>query len=505
MNVTGKSLKRVLLSLVIFCILISGVGIAYAEEVEIEDKGISYSDYFKGIFDMAEDRYKGEVTRKQMIEGALKGIFDTMDSYTVYYTMEEAQAFFTDINGSYTGIGVVMSEVDGKILIDRVYSSSPAEEAGIKSGDVIVEVDGKSIENFSLDEVAGLIKGPKGTKVVIGVLRDGADKIIKFEVTRREIILNPVTYKIDGDIGYIKLEMFNSNASKAMEEALRQMDKKNITKIILDLRDNPGGDVNQAVSIARMFVKNGLITKLDFKSESQIDEVYYSNLKELKYKLAVLVNEWSASASEILAGAIQDTASGTLVGSKTFGKGKVQNLYPILTPEAVEKYEKETGEIFVSGYELMGKYDIYPSDDEVIGWLKITTGECYTPNGRMIDGVGLEPDIYVENSPEGKYKVLEGIKKLRKVTKPSLNTESEDVLNAESILAVLGYDVGTPDNLMDEKTVRAVAQFQKDCGLYSYGVLDFATQQELNDKLDELILMKDRDSQYEKAVELLKN
>ncbi|GAE88712.1 peptidoglycan-binding domain-containing protein [Acetivibrio straminisolvens] len=124
---------------------------------------------------------------------------------------------------------------------------------------------------------------------------------------------------------------------------------------------------------------------------------------------------------------------------------------------------------------------------------------------RMIDGVGLEPDIYVENSPEGKYKVLEGIKKLRKVTKPSLNTESEDVLNAESILAVLGYDVGTPDNLMDEKTVRAVAQFQKDCGLYSYGVLDFATQQELNDKLDELILMKDRDSQYEKAVELLKN
>lgn len=126
-------------------------------------------------------------------------------------------------------------------------------------------------------------------------------------------------------------------------------------------------------------------------------------------------------------------------------------------------------------------------------------------NGRMIDGVGLEPDIYVENSPEGKYKVLEGIKKLRKVTKPSLNTESEDVLNAESILAVLGYDVGTPDNLMDEKTVRAVAQFQKDCGLYSYGVLDFATQQELNDKLDELILMKDRDSQYEKAVELLKN
>jgi len=151
------------------------------------------------------------------------------------------------------------------------------------------------------------------------------------------------------------------------------------------------------------------------------------------------------------------------------------------------------------------KHGIYPSDEEIIGWVKITTGEYYTPNGRMIDGVGLEPDVYVENEPEGKYKILEGVEKLRKVTKPSLNAQSEDVLNAEKILSALGYDVDTPDNLMDEKTVKAVAEFQRDCGLYSYGVLDFATQQALNDKLDELLLVKNRDKQYEKAVELLEN
>jgi len=135
------------------------------------------------MMDMAQDKYKGEITEKQMLEGALKGIFSTMDSYTVYYTVEESQDFFTDINGSYTGIGVVMSEVDGKIVIDKVYPSSPAEEAGIKKGDVIAQVDGKSVENLSLEEVAGLIKGPSGTKVVIGVLRNGTDGVIELEVT----------------------------------------------------------------------------------------------------------------------------------------------------------------------------------------------------------------------------------------------------------------------------------------------------------------------------------
>lgn len=499
---TSKSVKRALLSVVICCILLSGAGIVYAEEIEIQE-GIFTADYLKGIMDMAEDKYKGEVTREQMIQGALKGIFSTMDPYTVYYTMEEAEGFFNDINGSYTGIGVVMSEIDGKIVVDQVYSSTPAAEAGIKAGDIIAEVDGKSLENLSLDGVASLIKGQADTKVVIGVQRDGVDEIIRLQVTRRQISLNPITYKMEGDIGYIKLEMFNSNAGRAMDEALQEMDKNKITKIILDLRDNPGGEVSQAVSIARRFVREGLITELDFKSESQKDERYYSSLKELKYELVVLVNEMSASASEILAGAIQDTDSGILVGTTTFGKGKVQNLYPILTPEAAKKYEKETGEMLVNGYDLLSLYGVYPSEDEIIGWIKITTGEYYTPDGRMIDGLGLEPDIWVENKPAEKEMKPEGLKKLQKTAKPSLNAESEDVLSAESILMLMGYEVDTPDMLMDEKTITAIRQFQEDCGLYSYGVLDFATQQALNDKLDELILLGGKDRQYEKAMELL--
>ena len=134
--------------------------------------------------------------------------------------------------------------------------------------------------------------------------------------------------------------------------------------------------------------------------------------------------------------------------------------------------------------------------------LKITTGEYYTSNGRMIDGEGIDPDVYVDNPDSVKNGIqLERIGKLRKVTKPGLNDESKEVLTAESILMFAGYDVDEPDNFMDEKTVKAVAQFQKDCGLYSYGVLDFATQQALNDKLDELL--KNKDLQYLKAIELL--
>lgn len=476
-------------------------GSVFAEEMQGQNEDQTNSSYLESVMDMVNEKYKGQITQKKLIEGALKGMFDTMDPYTTYYTRDEAESFFGDMNGSYKGIGVMFSEFDGKFVVDKVFNSSPAEEAGILAGDIIVEVDGTSIIGVSSEEAASLIKGEEGTKVTLGIIRDGQDEIIRCEVTRKEIRVSPVSYYIKDGIGYIKLEMFNSNASESMNKAFEEMDKNNITKIILDLRDNPGGEVNQTVSIAKKLVPEGLITKLDYKSELQKDEEYYSSLKKLKYKLVVLVNEMSASASEILAGAIQDTGSGTLVGTKTFGKGKVQNVYPILTPEASKKYEQEFGVKIINGFDLFVSHGISPDDDEIMGWIKITTGEYYTPDGRMIDGKGLEPDIYVENEKTLGNINPKSISKLKKMSKPSLNTESTDVFNAESILLLSGYEVDTPDTLMDAKTVRAVADFQKDCGLFSYGVLDYTTQQALNDKLEELIVSTDR--QYTRALELL--
>ncbi|OPZ85100.1 MAG: putative CtpA-like serine protease [Firmicutes bacterium ADurb.Bin419] len=359
------------------------------------------------------------------------------------------------------------------------------------------------MEGKSGDEAAQLIRGKAGTKVTLEIQRIGEKAPLKIDVERAEVKINPVTYNISGDIGYIKLDIFNANSNLSMKTALDEMDKSNIKKLVLDLRDNPGGEVSQVVKIAENFVPEGLITKLDFKSERVKDEEYYSKNKALKYKLVVLVNESSASASEILAGAIQDTKSGILVGTKTYGKGKVQNVYPVLSLEAFRKYEEKLGAKVVDGYDLMNNYGIKPNDDEIIGWTKITTGEYYTPNGRMIDGTGLQPDYYIENTYIQNDVDLRTIKSLSKKVKPAINDKSIDVINAEKILKFCGYSINQPDMLLDEQTSSAIRKFQKDNGLYAYGVLDFATQQALNDTLEKLILQYDK--QRAKAFELLED
>ncbi|MCX7748642.1 MAG: S41 family peptidase [Clostridia bacterium] len=492
-----KKARVLLTTLFVICVLFSQNG--YTEDAGAV--GQSSMEYLKSVMDMAKEKYKGDISDEKLMEGALKGIFASMDQYTEYYTKEEAETFFNDIHGSYEGIGIMVAKVGEFVEIIKVFPASPAEKAGISSGDKIVEVEGKNMVGASTDEVVSLIKGEAGTKVTIGIVKKGQTKVSKLQVAREQIKINPVTHEIKGDTGYIKLEVFNSNADEYMTKALDEMDKNNIRKIILDLRDNPGGEVGQAVAIARKFVPEGLITKLDFKSEDIKDEEYFSYLKKTKYKLVVLVNKNSASASEILAGAIQDTKAGTLVGTKTFGKAKVQNLLPLLTPEAYKKYEEKLGVKIVAGDDL-GKYGIQPTESEIIGWAKITTGLYTTPKGRMIDLEGLKPDISV-NDPEISGGVdINSIQKVSKTSKITLKSEGNDVYNAEKILKSLGYDVGTPDMKYDDKTLYQVARFQKDNKLFPYGVLDLTTQKLLNEKLDKLVAEKDK--QYAKALELLR-
>lgn len=499
-NVYKDVLKTILALATVFCITLSTV---YAAQEPAENVNEYETGYLNSVIEMIKEKYKGEVTDKMLIEGALKGMFGTMDAYTTYFSVEEAEGFIGGIEGAYEGIGISFTRENQDVEVNEVFKASPAEEAGIQKGDIIVDVEGQIVKDKTDDQIAALIKGKEGTKVTLGILRKGQTEVIKLEVLRKRIEMSPVSYSIEGDIGYIKLEAFTSNSSRFMEETLKEMDDKNIRKIILDLRDNPGGEVSQAVGIARKFVPEGLITRLDFKSEAQTDYEYNSDLKEIKYKLVLLVNKMSASASEILAGAVQDTNAGTLVGTKTYGKGKVQNIYPILSPEAYDKYRNENGEKIVNAYDLNGRLEEDLKDDEIIGWTKITTGAYFTPKGRMIDGIGLDPDIYVENENTVNNIDVRSINILKKTKKPTLNTDSVDVYNAEKILMLLGFEVNTADTVMDEKTVKAVMEFQKSVGLFSYGVLDFSTQQALNDKLDELVRRIDK--QYAKALEILNN
>jgi len=474
--------------------------VSAAGEADLQSGNVGIN-YLQSIIDLIKEMYNGEIDEQEIINGALRGMLETVDPYTTFYDNEEFNSFLETTEGSYSGIGLTMSKEEDYIDVVGIIDGSPADRAGIKVGDKIAQINGEDVTKMDLNKAANLIKGEEGTKITLGIIKEGTSKIIQVELTREIIKVIPVTYEIDKDIAYIRIEQFNANTYDGVVNALAEVDKNNITKVILDLRDNTGGDVEVTAKVAGLFVPQGLIARLDFKSDFYSDVTYLSTLQATKYKLAVLVNNYTASAAEILAGAIQDTKAGVLIGTKTYGKGKVQTVIPILTPEAYEKYSKLVGVDITNAYVLIYQYNIMPNDDEIIGWSKITTGYYYTPSGRMIDGVGLDPDIVIEDCGIVNGVDVTSIQELSKVSKPTLNSESFDVLYAEMILKANGYDVDEPDYILDEKTYKAIAKFQKDNGLYSYGVLDFSTQDALNNTIEYLLEISDKC--YLKAVEYL--
>jgi len=486
-------LSRIICTVLIVFVLLGQTSLAVTEQDETN------AQYLRGVLELIREQYEGDISDDDLVFGAVRGMLNSLDPYTVFYDNEETDDFVDTMNGTFGGIGVTMQISDGYIIIMEVLSGSPAERAGLLQGDKIVEADGVSLLKETTEKASSLIRGEVGTKVKLGILRDGRTVPRYYEVTREIININPVTYEIRDGIGYIKLSMFTSNTDEYMTKALSEMDKNNITKIIFDLRDNPGGEVNQAVLVAQKFVPKGLIAKLDYHSPRYRDASYYSYLENPKYKLAVLVNGNSASASEIVSGAIQDSGAGKLVGTKTFGKAKFQSLIPLLTLDAFEKYKKQ-GIYAVTGYDLQN-YGIYPTNDEIAGYTKMSLGVYYTPKGRMIDGSGLEPDVAVADPQPVSGIYVNDIGKLTAEGIIRLNGQGIDVYNAEMLLKVMGYAVQIPDNTLDADTSAAIRAYQKDKGLPVTAVLDKQTRLALNSDLHTLLLQYDK--QYSTAVNLL--
>lgn len=478
--------------LIIVQLLFSSV---YTEAAAIETK------YLEETMKFVSEKYAGDIKQEEVTQSLLQGIFYGLDDYTRFFTVDEAEAYLSDIEGVYAGIGATMIEYGDYIVVYELMPDSPAEKAGVLVGDMITAVDGVSCVGLSVKSTADMIKGAEDTKVDLQIFRKDQNKVLEMEITRAEIKLNPIEYYVIGDIGYISISIFNDNVEEYFLSALEAMDRANIKKLILDLRENPGGDASQAVAVAEQLVPKGLITRLDFKSEETEDISFYSELEKTRYKLAVLVNEMSASASEILAGAIQDTKAGVLVGMRTYGKSKVQNIYPLLTPFAYERFEKKYGIKTVNAFDVLDLAgDV--NDNDIIGWAKITTGEYFTPLGRRIDRVGLVPDVVVGDYYTEKGIDIHMVDKLRAVENLSLGSENIDVINAEYILTLLGYDIGSPDIGLDSKTIAALKKYQKEKKLNVSGVLDTKTQQSLNNELDRLLL--EIDKQLAEAVKLLK-
>ena len=306
-----------------------------------------------------------KVTKKSLMQGALKGMLESLDDpHSVYFTSEELRSFQEDIKGKYVGVGMVIQKKVGEPLtVVSPIEDGPAYKAGIKPKDQIVEIDGESTYNLTSEEASKRLKGKANTSVKVKVYRE-ANKLTKvFELKRETIELKYVKSKmLEGGIGYLRLTQFGDNVYPDMKKALEGLQAKGMKALILDLRSNPGGELGQSIKIASMFIEKGKIVSTRQKKG---EETVYS--REGKYfgnfPMVVLIHGGSASASEIVSGALKDYKRATLIGEKTFGKGSVQTLLPL------------------------------PDGDGI----KITIAKYYTPNGISIDGTGIEPDKKVED------------------------------------------------------------------------------------------------------------
>lgn len=461
---------------------------------------MDYGDYLNSAVEFMQDMYYLDMDDEEALKAALKGIFGGLDPYSSFYDREESQRLTESLEGSFSGIGIAIERCPEGVRITKVYDGSPAEGAGLWEGDIILAVNGVSTYGKDADVVASEIRGEEGTTVTLTIQRQSSRMDVA--IKRGIVVINPVVWRIEGDVAYIHIDTFNSNTGRKFSEAMEQIKQAGITKILLDLRDNPGGFVDEAVDVARKLVPEGLITRLDFKSERLSDTEYYSSLKNSPYLVAVLVNENTASAAEILAGAIQDSGKGVLVGQKTYGKGVVQNMFSVLTPQAYAKYSRQYGLKFITEIEWLVYQGIFLSPNEILGTISITTGHYLTRNGRQIHGVGLAPDVEAANRtlPNGIDLMLVG--RLTNDKTLTLNDYGNDVDQAERILRAAGYFEGVPDKLLDEETQAAIKKFQSSEKIRVTGNIDATTRDRLNMLLD--TLRTQHDPQYVKGMEVLK-
>ena len=305
-----------------------------------------------------EDFYK-KTSDEELVNSAIKGMFSGLDDpYSQYYTKAEFEKLKEQTSGSFVGIGVYISPAsdDDNITIIAPIDGSPAQKSGIKAGDKILKVDGKVVSSKNSDEAITLIKGKKGTEVDLTIKR--GEQILDIKVKRDEIVSKTVESKLlDDNIGYIKITSFSEHTNKEFETALNTLKKDNIKGLVIDLRDNPGGLLNVCKDIADSLIGEGTIVYT--KDNKGNTEYLKSDSKKLGLPIAVLTNEGSASASEILTGAIIDNKAGISVGTTTFGKGLVQS---------VRELKDGTG-------------------------FKLTTAQYFTPNGDYINGKGIKPTI----------------------------------------------------------------------------------------------------------------
>ncbi|MFA6013108.1 MAG: S41 family peptidase [Desulfobacteraceae bacterium] len=351
-----------LVALIALC-LVSGFPMgatrAFGESETVYKNLIIFSD----VIDEIEKNYVDPVESDLLIKKAVQGMVRSLDPHSAYLDSEEYEALHEDTKGEFSGIGVVLTIKDDILTVISPIEGTPAHKAGIRAGDVIVKINGETALDMSINDAVNRIKGVKGTKLTLTIRRKGEATPIDYELIRDDIPLESVkSVSLAPGYGYLSISNFNENTTRDAEKALSSLEKesKGMKGLVFDLRGNPGGLLQQAVSIADIFIKKGVIVSIRGRNpkDSQIWEAHDGG-NEKTYPLVVLINGGSASASEIVAGALQDHKRGLILGTQSFGKGSVQNIKPLGDGSA----------------------------------LKLTVARYFTPSGRSIQAEGIIPDI----------------------------------------------------------------------------------------------------------------
>jgi carboxyl-terminal processing protease len=463
-------LKRFHFIMLLFFVVFLSAGIttfalAFGKE-KVVTVGTDRTEFKKlyTAYDTLKSGYYKGLNQNKLINGAIDGMVKSLDDpYSVYMSNAEAKSFNNSISSSFEGIGAEIQEKDGHIVIVSPIKGSPAEKAGLKPNDIIVAVNGKNLQGMNSTQAVTLIRGKKGTKVDLTIQRPGTAAQVNMPIIRDEIPIETVYGEMVGDgIAKVQITSFSTNTSKELVKTLNDLQKQGMKGLVLDLRQNPGGLLDQAVSISSMFVPKGKVIVKEQDRNGKITEIPSENKGNPSLPLVVLIDKGSASASEILSAAVKESAGVPLIGEKSFGKGTVQ-----------------TVQDFSDGSNL-----------------KLTIAKWLTPNGNWIHKKGIQPDYAVALPDYASLSILNPDKAL------SLSNASTDVQTAQKMLKAIGYDPGREDGFFDEKTKAAVVAFQTAQKLPADGVLKGNATLKLMDLLREKI--KTNDTQLQKAIEVLK-
>jgi carboxyl-terminal processing protease len=417
-------------------------------------------------YSLIEGKYVSEVEHEKIVNGAINGMLGALDDpFTVYMDQKETKQFEESITSSFQGIGAEVSSEDGKITIVAPIKGSPAEKAGLHANDVIVSVNGEKLDGLTVNQAVTKIRGPKGTQAKLEIMRSGTSEPIQFIIVRDDIDVETVFGEMLQDgIGKIEIRQFSSNTAKRFKDELKNLEAKGMKGLIIDVRNDPGGLLQAVVEIVEPFVPNGKpIVQIENRKGEK--EKTTSRDGSKTYPISVLINKGSASASEILAGALHDTLGSKLIGETTFGKGTVQ-----------VTFEKEMGD----GSNI-----------------KMTVYKWLTPNGTWINKKGIEPDLVVEQP--GYFKALP----LSKKSTLKLDMNSDDVKNLQLMLTGLGYTLDRTDGYFGEKTAAAVKEFQRANELPVTGEVDTETANKVEKAIITTIREPKNDAQLKAAIQYM--